>query len=109
MNPIEMFLVLLMVHYLCDFSLQNDFVAKFKAIKVDGKHNPIWIHCLSAHCAIHALGVYLLTKSILLSLIMFFTHFAIDNFKCLGKITFNQDQALHCAVLLIITTLYFIF
>lgn len=31
------FFVLIMVHYLCDFALQNDFVAKFKAMKINGE------------------------------------------------------------------------
>lgn len=105
-NYIEIFLTLMMVHYLCDFSLQNDFVAKFKSYIVDGKYNPIWYHCLTAHCAIHALGVYVLTKSVYLSLFMFFTHFLIDHLKCKGKITFNGDQLLH---VLVITVISFIF
>ena len=102
----EILFVLLLVHYLCDFALQNDFVAKFKAMKIDGEYNPIWYHCLTAHCAIHSLGVYLVTNSIWLSIVMFVTHFVIDQTKCLGKLTFNQDQGLHFIVLVIIATLY---
>ena len=102
----EILFVLLLVHYLCDFALQNDFVAKFKAMKIDGEYNPIWYHCLTAHCAIHSLGVYLVANSIWLSIVMFVTHFVIDQTKCLGKLTFNQDQGLHFIVLVIIATLY---
>ena len=100
------FFVLIMVHYLCDFALQNDFVAKFKAMKINGEYNPIWYHCLTAHCAIHSLGVYLVTKSIWLTAIMFVTHFIIDQSKCLNKLTFNQDQALHFAVIALISLIY---
>ena len=102
-------LVLLMIHYLCDFALQNDFVAKFKFPIVDGKPNPIWFHCLIAHCAIHALGVYVFTQSISLALLMFGTHFSIDRAKCLNKLTFNQDQFLHGLVVLIIAIIYTLF
>ena len=105
---IELFFILIMVHYLCDFSLQNDFVAKFKAMKINGEYNPIWYHCLTAHCAIHALDVYLVTKSLLLSLIMFVTNFIIDQCKCLNKLTFNQDQSLHFLVIAILSYLYFV-
>ena len=105
MNHIEIFLVLIMVHYLCDFALQNDFVAKFKAMKINGEYNPIWYHCLAAHCAIHSLGVYMVTKSIWLTAIMFVTHFIIDQAKCLNKLTFNQDQLLHALVILFLTFL----
>lgn len=103
---IELFFILIMVHYLCDFSLQNDFVAKFKAIKINGEYNPIWYHCLTAHCAIHSLGVYVVTKSLWLAAIMFVTHFIIDQSKCLNKLTFNQDQLLHFAVLALISYLH---
>lgn len=102
----EVFVFLIMVHYLCDFALQNDFVAKFKAIKINGEYNPIWYHCLIAHCAIHSLGVYLVTKSMLLVSIMFVTHFVIDQSKCLNKLTFNQDQILHFFVIAVISLIY---
>ena len=105
-NNMEIFIILIMVHYLCDFALQNDFVAKFKAIKINGEYNPIWYHCLVAHCAIHSLGVYMVTKSIFLTAIMFVTHFIIDQSKCLNKLTFNQDQILHFVVIAIIAMIY---
>ena len=102
----EIFIVLILVHYLCDFALQNDFVAKFKAMRIDGVYNPIWYHCLTAHCAIHSLGVYLITKSIGLAALMFVTHFIIDQSKCLNKLTFNQDQLLHATVIAAIALAY---
>jgi hypothetical protein len=105
-NFAHIFILLIMAHYLCDFALQNDFVAKFKAVKINGEYNPIWYHCLIAHCAIHALAVYLATNSIYLCLFMFVTHFVIDQSKCLNKLTFNQDQSLHVIVILIISLIY---
>lgn len=102
----KIFLILIMVHYLCDFALQNDFVAKFKSMKINGEYNEIWYHCLTAHCAIHSLGVYFVTSSIYLSSLMFITHFMIDQFKCLNKLTFNQDQSLHFIVIVIISCIH---
>jgi hypothetical protein len=48
----ELLLLLIAGHYLADFGLQNDFVAKMK-----GKAyiDPIGIHCLTAHGWIHGL------------------------------------------------------
>lgn len=85
-------------HFLCDYALQNDFIAKFKARLVDGKYNPMWIWILTAHASIHALPVLILTKSLSLTSLMFITHWFIDLCKCEGRISFNQDQWLHLMV-----------
>lgn len=95
-----------MAHFLCDFALQNDFVANFKARYVGERKNDMWVWVLSAHCAIHALPVFLLTKSIGLSVLMFVTHFIIDLMKCEKKISFNADQSLHLCVVGLITAIY---
>lgn len=87
----NLLLFLIFAHYLCDFGLQNDFIAKFK---VPGSA-PFWYHVMMAHCAMQALGVMVVTHNSKLALAEFATHFAIDYFKCLKKLSFNQDQALH--------------
>lgn len=84
-------LLLIFTHYLCDFSLQNDFVAKFKA----RGSAPFWYHVMTGHCAVQALGVLLVTKNTNLACAEFIAHFVIDYFKCEKKLTFNQDQGLH--------------
>lgn len=85
------FLLLIFAHYLCDFGLQNDFIAKFKVPKSAG----FWVHVMVAHCSMQALGVLLVTKNPYLALAEFVSHFIIDYAKCTQKLTFNQDQALH--------------
>jgi hypothetical protein len=95
-------LLLIIAHYVGDFGLQNDFIAKFKV-----PHSaPFWFHVMIAHCAIHAGGVYVVSHNIYLAALEFIAHFLTDYLKCLQKLTFNQDQALHimfkvlwCAIL----------
>lgn len=103
---IYIFFVLVASHFLCDFALQNDFVAKFKARTIDDQYNPIWYWVLTAHAAIHALPVLLFTKYADLAVFMFVTHWFIDFFKCEKKLTFNQDQFFHLLVVIIISVVY---
>lgn len=95
---LTLLIFLVCAHFVCDFPLQGDFVAKFKARIVDGKHNQFWIWVLTAHAVAHALPVLILTKSLSLTSLMFITHWFIDLCKCEGRITFNQDQWLHLMV-----------
>jgi hypothetical protein len=82
---------LLCGHYLADFGLQNEFTAKFK---VPGSA-PFWFHVMISHCALQAIPVLWVTGIWYLGLAEFGSHFAIDYLKCSGKLSFNQDQALH--------------
>lgn len=102
----QLLVSLVLFHFLLDFAIQGDFVAKFKARKVDGKPNDMWKWVLTAHAAAHTIPVWLLTGSLLLSSVMFITHFIIDDLKCNFKINFNQDQALHLVVILLISLIY---
>lgn len=101
---ITLFAILLCTHFLLDFSIQGDFVAKYKARIVEGRSNEFWKWVLTAHAASHALPVLLLTNSLILGLVMFTSHFLIDFLKCEQKLNFNQDQTLHILVIAVITT-----
>ena len=98
-----LFVTLLCTHFLLDFAIQGDFVAKYKARIVDEKENVFWKWVLTAHAASHTLPVLVLTQSVLLGLVMFTSHFVIDFLKCEQKINFNQDQTLHILVIAVIT------
>ena len=98
-----LFVILLCAHFLLDFAIQGDFVAKYKARIVDDSNNVMWKWVLTAHAASHTLPVLLLTQSVLLGLLMFTSHFVIDFLKCEQKINFNQDQTLHILVIAAIT------
>lgn len=82
---------LVAAHYIGDFALQNDFIAKFK---VQGSA-PFWFHVLIAHCMIHGLGVYLATGRVELGLAEVLAHGIIDSLKGRGQLSFNTDQAIH--------------
>lgn len=100
---IILFATLLCTHFLLDFAIQGDFVAKYKARVVEGQSNSFWKWVLTAHAASHTLPVLLLTNSLILGLVMFASHFVIDFLKCEQKINFNQDQTLHILVIVAIT------
>lgn len=88
------FLLMLVWHSLADYPLQGDFLAKAKS-----RANPIpgvpWFQALGAHALIHAGGVMALTGSMVLGLCELVAHALIDDAKCMGRLSFNQDQALH--------------
>lgn len=90
------FLLLLFVHALADYPLQGDFLSRAK-----NRANPIpgvpWYQALFAHAAIHAGGVYLVTSSPTLFVLEFVAHAITDDLKCMGRISFNADQAIHVA------------
>lgn len=92
----EMLLLMLFWHALADYPLQGDFLAKAKNRSAPIPGVPWW-QALTAHAAIHAGGVGIITGSAWLALAEFAAHFAIDDLKCRGRIGFNTDQALHVA------------
>lgn len=93
---LHLFLVMVGVHALCDYPLQGDFLAKAKNRSAPIPGVPWW-QAMAAHAAIQALGVGLATGSAPLALAEFVAHFVIDDCKCAGKLSYNQDQALHLA------------
>ncbi len=95
-----LFLSLIFGHFLADYPLQGDFLARGKNHK-----NPIpgvpWYQCLFAHAVIHGGVVGYITGHPMLGVAEFFAHGAIDWAKSEGIIGFNHDQALHivCKIL----------
>lgn len=88
--PIEMVALLLVAgHFVADYPLQGDFLARAKA------EGPLRIYHLIAHCGIHAGTVALITGSVWLAIGEFIAHAAIDETKTRGGISFAADQALH--------------
>lgn len=91
---LDILLLLIAGHALADYPLQGDFLSKAKNHKSPIPGIP-WYQALLSHSAIHGGMVGLITGSIWLGLAEFILHNLIDYGKCDGKITFNQDQALH--------------
>lgn len=81
-------------HFLADYPLQGDFLARGK-----NRANPIpgvpFYQCLVAHAFIHAGTVFLITGNFWIAIAELIAHAAIDDAKCTGKIGFNTDQILH--------------
>ena len=90
------FLLMLVWHALADYPLQGDFLAKAKNRMAPIPGVP-WYQALTAHAAIHAGGVGVITGSAWLGVAEFAAHFLIDDAKCRGRIGFNTDQSLHLA------------
>ena len=97
---IETFLMMSAAHYLADYPLQGDFVARMK-----GQPNADGIHTLIAHAAIQGLVVGLAAQYRGMSWLAVFvaigvTHWCIDYGKArLGWYGLHVDQELHMAVI----------
>lgn len=94
---IELIIMLIGWHALADYPLQGDFLAKAKNQSAPIPGVPWW-QALSAHSAIHAVGVMVITGSPMLACIEFVGHALTDLAKCTGRIGFNTDQAIHVAM-----------
>lgn len=89
-------------HFIADYPLQSDFIAKAK-----NRHNPMgyipagqtpqvhWPFVLTAHAATHAGAVTLATGSVGLGCAEFVVHWLIDFAKCEKWTSIYTDQGLH--------------
>lgn len=92
------FVLMLAGHAVADYPLQGDWLSKAKNHKLDlVPGEVIWPMALMSHSAIHGGFVYLVTGSFLLAGLEFVAHSVIDYLKCDGKLSYNEDQALHLA------------
>lgn len=91
---ISLFASLLFAHYLLDYPLQGDFLAKAK-----NKFNPIphvpWYQAMAAHTFMHGFAVAMITGIPFLGLLEVIVHWFTDHLKCKEDLTFNQDQYIH--------------
>jgi hypothetical protein len=94
MNGWEIMGLLIVGHALADYPLQGDFLAKAKNHTAPLPGMP-WYQALLMHSIIHAGFVGVITQSLWLGLAELVIHAATDYAKCAGKISFNQDQAIH--------------
>jgi hypothetical protein len=96
-------------HAVCDYALQPAVMARGKnrhqaaVLPRDAKHEPSWIHWLSAHAMIHGAGVALALALVgrqdlwWLGLAEAASHAVIDYVKCDRRISMSADQVLHLA------------
>lgn len=91
---------LIVGHFVGDYPLQGDFLARAKNHKAPLPGAP-WYQCLAAHAIIQGGVVAFVTGSVTLGICETVIHTGIDYAKSDGEIGFNVDQALHilCKVL----------
>jgi Protein of unknown function (DUF3307) len=90
-------------HAFADYAFQTDFMARAKnrhwartfTGSTDLPPATLWLFVLSAHSAIHAGVVWILTGCGWLGLAEFFLHWLIDWARMEGKISFRVDQLAH--------------
>lgn len=82
------------MHALADFPLQGDYIAKHKA-RPQADNKSVWIVTLTAHCVIHAGGVWLISGSLAYAAAELVLHGVIDVCKGEGKFGLITDQLLH--------------
>lgn len=112
----SLFFYLMCFHFLADFGLQSDWLAKYKSRRnmpaefAGHKSYLFWIHCLIAHAGINALFVALITGNYLFGLAELFLHAIIDFGKCEHLYGVHIDQFLHmlCKVAYCIVIYYII-
>lgn len=93
-NMVDLFLILVAAHFVCDYPLQGDFLAKAKNRFAAIPGVPFY-QALGAHAVIHGAAVGLITGFIWLAAAEAVLHALIDDAKCAGRLSFNQDQLLH--------------
>ena len=92
-DGLNLFLLLVMAHFLADFGLQNDRMA---VEKCPGKDVTLpWQWWLGSHAAIHGFFVAVLTGVPLLGLGEWVIHALIDMAKCRKAYGLKADQVLH--------------
>lgn len=95
-GPFALFFAFVCVHALADFPLQGDYLARQKS-RITASSRAEWMVALTAHCLIHAGGVWLVSGSLALGLTELTLHCLIDLGKGEGKYGLVTDQLLHVA------------
>ena len=97
----QLLFALLIGHAIADYPLQGDFLAlrKNRNYKepLDRMPEGLWVHCLVAHCLIHAGAVWLITGRFIFAIIEFVVHATLDFIKCENITGYHTDQFLHAA------------
>ena len=95
MDWMTMLLLLIGLHFVCDYPLQSDAIAVGKG-KFSEPHLGVpWFYWMTAHAATHAVAVGIVARSVTLGLFEFAAHFGIDVLKCRRYTNIHHDQILH--------------
>lgn len=101
-----LFFLLCLGHFVADYPLQSDFIAKgknrFRAVdpaSIPPGQTPqtVWPWVLTAHAGTHGAAVYLITGLPVLAALEMLSHWLIDYGKCANRYGIHADQAMHIA------------
>ena len=92
-QPLQLFILLILGHFVADFPLQGDRMAVEKCPGKDVVLN--WRWWLSSHAATHGFVVAILTGFPVLGLCEMLIHGLIDYGKCRHRYSIVTDQLLH--------------
>ena len=93
MESLNLLILLVLAHFVCDFVLQSDRMAVEKS---PGRDDTLhWSWWLGSHAATHGLAVALLTDVPLLGLMETLLHAIIDWLKIRSRFALVVDQSLH--------------
>ena len=101
---LELFFLLCLGHFVADYLLQSDFIAKgknrFRAVdlaSIPPGQTPqtVWPWVLSAHAGTHGAAVYLVTGMPILAALEMISHWLIDYGKCANRYGIHADQFMH--------------
>lgn len=93
-GPLALFAAFVFVHVMADFPLQGNYLARQKSRETASSGSE-WLVALTAHCVIHAGGVWLVSGSLAFAAAEWVLHFWIDLGKGEGKFGLVTDQLLH--------------
>lgn len=95
-SAVLMLIALLGAHWFFDYAGQGDFMAKAKNLTAPIPGVP-WRQVLIAHAGIHGAAAALITGLWWVFVLEYVTHYATDELKCRGQISYSADQAIHIA------------
>lgn len=105
---LSIFVYLIFAHFVADYPLQTDFLAKYKCRKESLAKIP-WYYVMAGHCGTHAFFVMMITGNCYLAIAEFIAHYIIDVLKCENLIDIHLDQFWHIICKLIWTIVFVVF
>lgn len=103
----ELLGLLIFAHFLADYPLQGTWIATTKSHCAPHISGYPWYQSLTAHSAIHAGFVGLITGSAVLASFEFIMHWLIDYGKSDGLYDVDVDQTLHILCKILWAVLFF--
>ncbi len=115
-EPTTILLLLWLGHFVADYPLQSEFMARGKnrfrpvdpsSIPPGQTPQTVWPWVLTAHAATHAAAVYVVTGSTILTVLELVAHWLIDYGKCANRFGIHADQAMHLGCKVVWVLLFF--